>query len=252
MFISLISRIIGLLRDTLIANSFGTTYQAASYVMSLQIPNILFGIIGVAITTAFIPILSETNKKSGKEEMYMFANSIMNLLLIFSVIPFVLGFLFTPTLVNILAPNFQGRSRDLTIILTKLSVINLLFLGLNRGYTAILQSMNEFSAPALVGIVMNIPIISLLFKHGVFDQMSVGMTSKALLFLTIGMAFWGVRDVFNRAFYAIQDTKTPMKNGALGVIFNIGLSIVLVRFMGIGGLTLATSLSAMFFSNAII
>ena len=404
MFISLISRVIGLLRETLIASSFGTTYQTDSYLMALQIPTILFGIIGVAITTAFIPILSETNKKSGREEMFKFANSVMNLLLIFSVILFVLGFLFTPNLVNILAPKFQGRTKDLTLILTKLSVINLLFLSLNSGYTAILQSMDEFTAPALVGIIMNvpiivyilignkhgvvgltiatligdglqiliqipwliknkykynfkvnlkderlkrllfligpviigtsvnqintlvqtnmasglsegsiaaldyanklfqmlyftfaaaivtvifpalsregrstdftifkehinnavnninliimptslalmilrIPIISLLFKHGAFDQRALEITSQALLFLTIGMVFWGVRDVFNRAFYAIQDTKTPMKNGALGVIFNIILSIILVKLMGIGGLTLATSLSAMF------
>lgn len=67
------------------------------------------------------------------------------------------------------------------------------------------------------------------------------MTSGALFFCAIGMAAFGVREVLSKAFYSLQDTKTPMYNAALSVVLNIALIIVLSRFMGISGLALATS-----------
>ena len=81
--------------------------------------------------------------------------------------------------------------------------------------------------------------------HGAFDERGVRMTSVALFYLVSGIIFWGVRDVFNRAFYAIQDTKTPMINGAIGVTISAIASVILVKLMGIGGLTLATTISAL-------
>ena len=58
------------------------------------------------------------------------------------------------------------------------------------------------------------------------------------------MLAFGLRDVLSRAFYALKDTKTPMINGSLAMILNILLNIMLIRFMGHGGLALATSISS--------
>lgn len=57
------------------------------------------------------------------------------------------------------------------------------------------------------------------------------------------MTAFGLRDVLTRAFYALQDTKTPMINATIAVAINIILNIVLSRFLGIGGLALATSIA---------
>jgi len=59
-----------------------------------------------------------------------------------------------------------------------------------------------------------------------------------------GIIFYGYRDVLNRTFYSLQDTKTPMLNGMITVGLNIVLNLILVRFMQHNGLALATSLSA--------
>lgn len=402
MVVSLISRVIGFFRDILISSAFGATGTSDAYTISLTIPNILFGLFGLAITTTFIPILTETYAESGKEKMFEFANSIMNILLILSLVLCVLGWIFTPEVVKVAASNFTGSKHDLTVYLTKISMINILFLSLNSGYTAILQALDDFIAPALVGIVANapiivyilmgnkygivgltvvtiigyglqiliqvpwlkkngykysfkinfkdqrikkmliliapviigtgvnqineviqkslasglpdgsiyaldlsnklnqliyftfasaivtviypsltragksdgyenfkkhitnavnninlvtipacvgllvlrVPIISAMFMRGAFNERGVKMTSVALLYLVSGIIFWGVRDVFNRAFYAMQDTKTPMINGAIGVIVSAISSVLLVKIMGIGGLTLATTISA--------
>jgi len=71
------------------------------------------------------------------------------------------------------------------------------------------------------------------------------MTASALMFYSLGMVFYGYRDVLNRTFYSLQDTRTPMLNGMLTVGCNIVLNLILVRFMQHDGLALATSLSAM-------
>jgi putative peptidoglycan lipid II flippase len=59
------------------------------------------------------------------------------------------------------------------------------------------------------------------------------------------MLAFGLRTVLARAFYAMQDTKTPMKNAAVGMILNIILNLILSRILGLGGLALATSIAAM-------
>jgi len=60
------------------------------------------------------------------------------------------------------------------------------------------------------------------------------------------MIGFGLREVLSRAFYAMQDTKTPMVNAAIGMVLNIFLNIILSRYMGISGLALATSIAALF------
>lgn len=101
--------------------------------------------------------------------------------------------------------------------------------------------------PITIGtVIFNREIITLLFGRGLFDDVAVQMTSTALLFYSIGMLGFGLREVLARGFYSIQDTKTPMVNAAIGMIVNIILNILLSKILGIGGLALATSISAIF------
>ncbi len=100
--------------------------------------------------------------------------------------------------------------------------------------------------PITVGaVVLRQPIVSALFERGRFDARATAMTASALMFYSLGMVFYGYRDVLNRTFYSLQDTKTPMINGVFTVVLNIILNLILVRFMQHDGLALATSLSAM-------
>jgi len=98
--------------------------------------------------------------------------------------------------------------------------------------------------PASVGfIVLRLPIVQIVYQRGLFDRQASEMTAVALLYFTIGMVGFLLRDVLNRAFYALKDAKTAMVNGSIAVVLNIGLAIVLVRYLGIGGLALGTSIS---------
>jgi putative peptidoglycan lipid II flippase len=99
--------------------------------------------------------------------------------------------------------------------------------------------------PAMVGlIVLRVPIIHLLFQHGAFDHRDTLMTARALFYFGIGLwAIAGVR-IIAPAFYAVQDTKTPVKMGIVSLFAYVGLSLVLMGPMKHAGLALANSLAS--------
>ncbi|MCW6061559.1 murein biosynthesis integral membrane protein MurJ [Clostridium sporogenes] len=99
--------------------------------------------------------------------------------------------------------------------------------------------------PAAVGIAtLREPLINIIFKRGAFSENAASLTSQALLLYTPAMIAYGVRDILNKAFYAIKDTKTPMINSFIGIIINAMINILLIKYLGVSGLTLATSISA--------
>lgn len=90
------------------------------------------------------------------------------------------------------------------------------------------------------------PVVVLLFGRGAFDTHAMSMTYYALFFYSVGMIGFGLSEVLSKAFYSMQDTKTPMINATIGVSLNIVLNIILSKYLGIGGLALATSTAAIF------
>ena len=88
-------------------------------------------------------------------------------------------------------------------------------------------------------------ITEALFGRGAFDETAVNLTTSALFYYSTGLIFIAYREVISRYYYANGDTKTPMYNAAIGVLFNIVLNVVLAKYMGVGGLALATSISAL-------
>lgn len=117
--------------------------------------------------------------------------------------------------------------------------------GLKKVVNESLVSMSLLIIPASVGaMVLARPIIEFLFMRGEFNEQAAFLTSQALFYYAISMLAYGFRDVLTRVFYSINDSKTPTINAIIGVLLNIILNLILSRFMGIGGLALATSISA--------
>lgn len=117
--------------------------------------------------------------------------------------------------------------------------------GLKRSLAQSINGINLLVIPATIGsLVFAQPIVALLFGRGAFDEEAVAMTSSAFFFYSIGMIGYGLREVLSRAFYSLQDTRTPMTNAAIAMALNIVLNFILSKYLGIGGLALATSLSA--------
>lgn len=166
MVVSILSRGIGFIRDLLIAGNFGTGVYTDAYNIAVTIPETLFMVIGLAISTSFLPILSEQLIKNGRKEMYEFANKFITLLSFISVAVFVFAFIFAEDIVPFFAKGFDSERLTLTITLTRITILNLLFLAVNACFTAILQVNEDFVVPSVLGLFFNAPmIIYLLFFH---------------------------------------------------------------------------------------
>ena len=87
-------------------------------------------------------------------------------------------------------------------------------------------------------------IVKILFEEGSFNSHDTYLTSTALFFYSIGILSYGLKELLAKSFYSLQDTKTPVRNATISVVINIVFSIILVNIMGIGGLALASSISA--------
>jgi putative peptidoglycan lipid II flippase len=117
--------------------------------------------------------------------------------------------------------------------------------GVRSSFSYALRLVFFIAIPAMTGlIILREPIVRLLFQRGAFDPATTRLTAEALLYYAVGLwAFSGVRIVVS-AFYALQDTKTPVKIAVVSLLANIVLSILLMGPMRHGGLALATSLAS--------
>lgn len=158
---------------------------------------------------------------------------------------------------SISALNYANRLNGFVIGLFILSIGSVIYpilsrLSLNKDTTkfneTIVKSVNSvilLTLPISIGaIVLSTPIVEIIFKRGAFDLRATNMTSSALVFYSLGITGLGVREILNKVFYSLQDTRTPMINGIIAVILNIIFNIILVRFMGHNGLALGTSISS--------
>ena len=115
---------------------------------------------------------------------------------------------------------------------------------------ASLRGVILMGVPATLGLILlRSPLISLLYERGEFDERAVTMVSWALLWYAVGLLGHSIMEVLTRAFYARQDTRTPVLIGSAAMLLNVLLSVLLsALFQGRGllphgGLALANSIA---------
>lgn len=404
-----LSRVLGFIRDMVIAAAFGTGVAAEAFVVSFKIPNLLRDLVGEGATNAaFVPVLTECHEKE-REAFWGLVSTLFYALSAVLVALVLLGVVFAPGIVNLLAPGF-ARSEDpqkfpLTVQMTRTMFPYLFLIGLSALAMGVLNALKEFTSsamgpallnialitagvfyektygpmalvfgvlaggalqlgcqvpslvaggfrlsaprfghasvgkiarllvpralgsaiyqinvfvdsilasfekivgvggqsalyysnrlfqlplavfgialaqavlptfstqivrrdigafkdtlavtlrslvvlalPASVGLlVLSRPMVRIIFEHGRFDAYSTAITSNALFFYALGLLSCCFIKILVNAFYAMQDTRTPVKTMALSVAVNVVLSLCFMRRLGVGGLALASSLSA--------
>lgn len=109
------------------------------------------------------------------------------------------------------------------------------------------------TVPATVGlIVLSTPIVEVAFERGEFDVIATAMTAPTLVAYSISLIAKSLRLLVIRLYYSLQDTKSPMVNGGIALVFNIVISLILVQYMDHVGLALATSISTIIASILLI
>lgn len=102
-----------------------------------------------------------------------------------------------------------------------------------------------FILPAALGlIILGKSIIKILFEHGRFTSSATVMTYSCLAFYSLGLLFFSTTKIFTSVFYALKQPKYPVKIAGYMVLLNAVLNVVLMQFLAVGGLALATSISS--------
>lgn len=191
--ITLIVKVLGLLRDIVFAKFYGTGYVATAFFASIRIPTQLIDIIlSSAIVSVFVPVFNEIIQKKGKEQANAFASNFVNIVAIISTIISVLGIIFAPQVVKVLAGGFDLKTYELTVELIRLTFPMVIFTAIAFSFVGYLQSYKEFNVPAMISGISNIVIILfLLFFREKFDIHGVAccMTFAWLLQVLIQLPF---------------------------------------------------------------
>lgn len=162
---------------------------------------------------------------------------------------------------SISALNYSAKLNDVVVSVFIAAITTVIFPMLSRAFAQgdndqlkliMSQGINIIlliTVPATIGImILAEPIVRIFFERGEFNASDTLMTSSALFFYSLGLVSISLRLMLNKVFYSLQDTKTPMINGALSVGLNIILNLIFIRFMDHAGLALATSISTTFTS----
>lgn len=396
------SKFLGFFREVLIASRYGSGLETDTFFVALTATGLITTFLSSAISTTFIPVLSEIESKEGKKGKVEHTNNMINVVFAISIILVIGGYLAAPLIVRLLAKGFQDGQFDLAVQLTRLGLPMILFGGIIGVFTGYLQSEQRFtstaasgfplnsvyiiflvflssrfgikglmvaavlavgsqfliqipearsigytykfkfdlkdkyitkvillSLPVLVGVAINdlnaiidrtlasslvsgsisalsyanklnglilgvfitaittvifpllsketntgnmpglkkimsygvnlvllitvpatvglmvlaTPIVEIAFQRGAFDAAATLMTSQALVFYTLGLVAMALKLLLTRVYYSLQDTKTPMVNGAISVALNVILNLILVKYMAHSGLALATSIA---------
>jgi len=162
-FPTLISRILGYLRDMLQAYYLGTGRSADAFTMAYIIPNLLRRLTGEgAMTAAFVPVFTQLKKEKKREELWKFANTFFFDLTFIMVLLTLLGIALSPVLVKVIAPGFkniQGKW-ELTTLLTQIMFPYIFLISLAALAMAILNSFHKFFVPAFTPVLFNLSIIT--------------------------------------------------------------------------------------------
>ncbi len=404
---TLIGKVLGMARDVLLANNYGTSLYATAFIAASRIPLNFFDFaLGAIIGSAFIPVFNRLYKEKGKDYSISFSNDFLNAIILISSVMVLIGLLFTPYIVYLVASGLKGEVFILTVKLTRIMFPMLIFTAIAFTFVGILQSFGEFNIPAMISVVSNLVIIiyfiffnnnfgvyglafamvigwflqmliqvpflkrygfkyrfSFRFKHrelrdvailiapiivstwvqpinilintniassigtgsgmvvleyankifiivagvfilavtnvifpsfarfiskkefdkfsnlliasfkmvlffmvpvtvgiilhsnnivkvlyegGKFTYNDTGLVATALVLYSVGIVFYGFREILNRAYYSYGDSKSPMYVAIAGIIINVVVSLLLKEYFGIFGLPIATSFTSLF------
>lgn len=191
---SLVSNILGLWRERMIAGTFGAGRMTDAFYASFTLPDMIFGLLILgALSSAFIPVFVEKLSEKNDEDAQIVANSFMNFILITAIIFGVIVFIAAPKLVPFMFPGFFNTpSNDnfnlyqLTVNLTRIMILSPIFFSISGVFGGILNSYKRFVAYSLAPIIYNIAIIlSVVYLRGYFEvpiyAVTVGVIVGAIL-----------------------------------------------------------------------
>ena len=159
---TLLSRILGFVRDTVIARVFGAGLATDAFFVAFKIPNFLRRLFAEgAFSQAFVPILSEYKSRRGASETHDLIDYVSGLLALALFLVTLIGVLAAPWIIYISAPGFVNDPAkfNLTVDLLRITFPYILFISLTALAGSVLNTMSRFAVPAFTPVLLNLSFI---------------------------------------------------------------------------------------------
>ncbi len=257
-----LSRILGFVRDMVIAQFFGASMAADAFFVAFRIPNLWRRLVGEgSLTISFIPVYTECLTQRSKDEIREVTHIAFTIAGLGLLALTLLGIFFSPILIRIIAPGFIKipEKFHLTVTLNQIIFPYLFFMGLFALCMGILNSLRHFFAPAIAPIFLNVSIILsvLLFYHALQKPvmaLAVGVLAGGVIQFLFQIPFLVRRGItfrfnFNFRHPAIKRIGYLMVPGLIGTAvyqINVFIDTIFASFLPSG------SVSYLFFADRLM
>lgn len=175
----IVSRILGFLRDRILASHFGAGDVLDAYYAAFRIPDLIYSFLVLgALSAAFIPVFTSLLADKKEDEAWKLTSGMLHLILFALGVLALFGVFFAPWLIGLIAPGFVLEKREIAIMLTRVMLLSPIFLAVSAVFGGVLVSFKQFAAYSFAPVFYNIGIIC-------------GALFLVPLFGSIGLA-WGV------------------------------------------------------------
>ncbi len=264
-FFTLLSRILGFVRDVVIARLFGTAAAVQAFVVAFRIPNTLRHLVGEgAANAAVIPVLSEYLDNKDNKEFWRLTNLLLSTVAIILAAIAILGTILSPFIVRIIAFGFVNdpAKMDLTIRLSRIMFSFIFLIGLSAYAMGILNTLKHFAAPAAGSCFLNLTMIVFgLYLCEYFQEPIIGMSIAVLLggvlqliiqipvLMKQGFRFRFAFDLQHPAIKRIGKLLLPRMLGSSIYQLNVFIDTM---FASLGGIVGEGAIAALYYANRLI
>jgi putative peptidoglycan lipid II flippase len=183
--LTLLSRILGFVRDFVIARTFGAGMLTDAFFVAFRLPNLLRRLFAEgAFSQAFVPILAEYRNRRGEHETKSLVDRVASVLFLALIVVSALGAIAAPILIAVTAPGFSADADkfQLTVELTRITFPYILFMSLVAFAAGILNTWSRFALPAFTPVLLNLSFIGMaLFAAPWFDPPVLALAWAVLL-----------------------------------------------------------------------
>jgi putative peptidoglycan lipid II flippase len=188
---TLLSRITGFLRDIALSAVVGGGLLADAFFVAFRLPNHFRAIFGEgAFNAAYVPSYAQIKEQDGDERAHAFSSQIFTLLLLSQIVLLAVAWIFTPTLVDLLAPGFRRNPEKfaMTVTMTRITFPYLLFITINTLQSGTLNANGRFAAAAFAPVLLNVTTILFLLIAFLFPNAGIAASVGTLVSGVLQMA----------------------------------------------------------------
>ncbi|MBZ4688241.1 MAG: putative peptidoglycan lipid flippase [Clostridia bacterium] len=216
---NLISRILGFVRDAIIAKEFGASGATDAYLVAYTLPYALQAVLGMAFVSVIVPVITSYIVKDQVDEAWKAGSIILNWTFIILTVITALGLLFAPGLVAAIAPGFSPEQKLLTTRLTRIIFPSIIFMGSGMLLTGFLNARGIFGIPAFApGLTNIIIILAVLFlgERYRIEGLAAGTLAGFIGFFLLQIP--SLKKVGFKYFFSLNSKHPAVKKVAITVI----------------------------------